>query len=184
MRPASLLRTSFNCRSNSECTRRSRHPQPLPLRRHAERWPGVEDDSGLDGWYERDWGYDSPVLLIDTGSLNAWVTSVNNAGRTSRLNCLSATACVDIAEMLLLTERVKPNSGQARILIGAPYRPQAKLINLLIREQKLDPDVPRGTAHTFQGSEAPGEIFDLVNDEPHWKVAMFILTSARTSDGF
>jgi AAA domain len=69
-------------------------------------WPGVEQDNGrLDGWFERDWGYDSPVLLVDTGSLNAWVTSVNNAGRTSRLNFLSATVCVDLAEMLLKPER-------------------------------------------------------------------------------
>jgi hypothetical protein len=135
---------------------------------------GVEDDGVLDGWYEREWGYDSPVLLVDTGSLNAWVTSVNNAGRTSRLNFLSATACVDIAEMLLLGERIKPDGGYARILIGAPYRPQAKLISLLIREHKLDPEVRAGTAHTFQGSEAPVMIFDLVNDEPHWKVAMFM----------
>ena len=28
---------------------------------------GVEDDRVLDGWYEREWGYDSPVLLVDTG---------------------------------------------------------------------------------------------------------------------
>jgi hypothetical protein len=135
---------------------------------------GVEDDGMLDGWYQREWGYDSPVLLVDTGSLNAWVTSVNNAGRTSRLNFLSATCCVDIAEMLLLEERSEITSGHPRILIGAPYRPQAKLINLLIREHKLDPEVRAGTAHTFQGSEAPVMIFDLVNDEPHWKVAMFM----------
>lgn len=141
---------------------------------------GVEDDHVLDGWYEREWGYDSPVLLVDTGSLNAWVTSVNNAGRTSRLNFLSATACVDIAEMLLLKERPGITSGQPRILIGAPYRPQAKLINLLIREQKLDPEVRAGTTHTFQGSEAPVMIFDFVNDEPHWKVAMF--TPDRSED--
>ena len=135
----------------------------------------------LDGWYEREWGYDSPVLLVDTGSLNAWVTSVNNAGRTSRLNFLSATACVDIAEMLLLEERSEITSGHPRILIAAPYRPQAKLINLLIREHKLELEVRAGTTHTFQGSEAPVMIFDLVNDEPHWKVAMFM---ASLSENF
>ncbi len=45
---------------------------------------------------------------------------------------------------------------------------------MLIREQKLNPEVRAGTTHTFQGSEAPVEIFDFVNDEPHWKVAMFM----------
>lgn len=142
--------------------------------------PGVERDDRLDGWYQRDWGSDSPVLLVDTGSLNAWVTAVNNAGRTSRLNFLSATVCVDLAEMMLRVERPEPDDGHARILIGAPYRPQAKLINLLIRENKLDREVRAGTVHTFQGSEAPVMIFDLVNDEPHWKVAMFM--QSRSED--
>ena len=30
-----------------------------------------------------------------------------------------------------------------------------------------------GTAHNFQGSEADLVILDLVNDTPHWRVAMF-----------
>lgn len=136
---------------------------------------GVENDGDrLEGWFEHEWGQDTPVLLVDTGSLNAWVTSVNNAGRTSRLNFLSATVCVDLAEMLLRPDRPEPTGGHARILIGAPYRPQVKLLTLLLREQQLDHDVRAGTAHTFQGSEAPVMIFDLVNDEPHWKVAMFM----------
>lgn len=133
-----------------------------------------ENDGALEGWYEFDWGFDSPVLLVDTGSLNAWVTSVSNAGRTSRLNFLSATACVDIAEMLLRAERPEPENGHPRVLVGAPYRPQAKLLNLLLRDSGLEREVVAGTAHTFQGSEAPVVIFDLVNDEPHWKVAMFM----------
>ena len=61
-------------------------PQPFPLRRTLRNGAGVEDHRVLDGWYERDWGYDSPVLLVDTGSLNAWVTSVTPgapAGSTS-----------------------------------------------------------------------------------------------------
>jgi hypothetical protein len=143
--------------------------------------PGVELDNGrLGSWYAYDWGHDAPVLLVDTGSLNAWVTSVNNAGRGSRLNFLSATVCVDLAEMLLRPDRPEPPDGHARILLGAPYRPQAKLLNLLLREQGLDRDVRAGTAHTFQGSEAPVMIFDLVNDEPHWKVAMFM--ASRSED--
>ena len=34
-------------------------------------------------------------------------------------------------------------------------------------------DVESGTIHAFQGSEAEVVIFDLVNDEPHWRVALF-----------
>lgn len=138
------------------------------------------DGDGMAEWFEADWGYDSPVLLVDTGSLNAWVTSVNNGRHSSRLNFLSATVCVDLAAMLLRQGRPEQQGGRARVLIGAPYRPHAKLLNLLIRENKLDRDVRAGTAHTFQGSEAPVMIFDLVNDEPHWKVGMFM--ASRNED--
>jgi superfamily I DNA and/or RNA helicase len=37
-------------------------------------------------WYKSDWPNDSPVVLVDTGSLNAWVTSVVKHGSSSRLN--------------------------------------------------------------------------------------------------
>lgn len=136
--------------------------------------PDVLDDAPLDDWYEFAWGHDSPVLLVDTGPLDAWVTSVKYAGRTSRLNFLSAATSVGVAELLLRPNRPAAEGGSARILIGAPYRPQAKLVNLMIRHAGLDAEVRSGTAHTFQGSEAPVMIFDLVNDEPHWKVGMFI----------
>ena len=39
-------------------------------------------------WYNRDWPYDKPVVLVDTGPLNAWVTSVVRGGNSSRLNFL------------------------------------------------------------------------------------------------
>ena len=35
-------------------------------------------------------------------------------------------------------------------------------------------EVSAGIAHNFQGSEADLVILDLVNDTPHWRVAMFI----------
>jgi hypothetical protein len=45
----------------------------------------------------------------------------------------------------------------------------------LAREQGLAGagEVIAGTAHTFQGNEAPVVIFDVVNDEPHRRVGMF-----------
>jgi superfamily I DNA and/or RNA helicase len=90
----------------------------------------VLDDSALDGWYDNGWEHDRPVLLIDTGPMNAWVTSVNSAGRASRLNFLSATVCVDLAERLLVPGRPELALGErARILIASPYRPQTRLTN-------------------------------------------------------
>jgi hypothetical protein len=135
----------------------------------------VDDDSALDGWFRRDWGHDAPVLLVDMAPLNAWVTSVKT-GRAggSRLNFLSATVSVDIAERLLRLDRPElPLGERARVLISAPYRPQARLVNLLIKDAGLEREVLPGTAHTFQGSEAPVVIFDLVLDEPHRQAGLF-----------
>ena len=132
-------------------------------------------DESILKWYSQDWGYDNPVLLIDTGPLNAWVTSVSRGKRSSRLNFLSATICVDLAERILMEDRPGLKAGsEPRILIISPYRPHARLIEILIKEQGLENDVRSGTVHNFQGSEADLVIFDLVNDEPHFRVGMFI----------
>lgn len=61
-----------------------------------------------------------------------------------------------------------------RILITCPYSPHAKLLQLLLREQKLSEEIRAGTVHSFQGSEASVVILDMVNDEPHWRVGMFM----------
>lgn len=127
-------------------------------------------------WYKSDWPHDNPVVLVDTGSLNAWVTSVVKGGNSSRLNFLSATVAVDLAEQLLSPDRCKRAEGDPkRILIVAPYRAHAKLVSVLLRENdQLKDDVISGTAHSFQGSEADVVIFDLVADEPHFRVNLFI----------
>ena len=65
--------------------------------------PSTLDDSELDGWFDRTWGPDAPVVLVDTESLHAWVTGVGGAGRTSRLNFLSATVCADLASACCVT---------------------------------------------------------------------------------
>jgi hypothetical protein len=136
--------------------------------------PEVVDDGPLAGWFQPLGVGQAPVLLVDTSGLNAWVTSVSHGGRTSRLNFLSATVCVDLAEMLLRPDRPSFEPGtRPRVLVCAPYRPQMKVLALLLREQGLAGEVNAGTAHTFQGNEAPVMIFDLVNDEPHWRVGMF-----------
>ena len=134
----------------------------------------ADDDPSMATWLRDEPPFDVPVLLVDTSGLNAWVTSVNHAGRTSRLNFLSATVCADLAEILLKPERGSiAVGGDPRILLEAPYRPHARLLSLLVKEQRLESEVVAGTAHTFQGAEAPVVILDLVNDEPHWRVGMF-----------
>lgn len=136
--------------------------------------PGTDDSAGVPDWYRSDWGHDSPVLLVDMASSNAWVTSVARGEHASRLNFLSATVSVDLAEQLLRPDRDELAPGvPARILIVSPYRPHAKLVELLLRESHLASEVRAGTIHTFQGSEADVVIVDLVNDEPHWRVNLF-----------
>jgi hypothetical protein len=128
----------------------------------------------LDGWFNHVEPFDNPVLLVDTSKLNAWVSSVSLGGRSSRLNFLSASVCADIALMLLRPDRPPFQPGRTpRILLCAPYRPHAKLMSVIAKDQMPVGEVVAGTAHTFQGAEAPVLIFDLVNDEPHWRVGMF-----------
>lgn len=135
---------------------------------------GIENDEELAGWYDTDWGHDAPVLLVDTSDIDAWVTSVKRANGSSRLNFLSATVCVDLASRLLRSDRPAFVLGEPpRVMLACPYRPHARLLSLLAREEFPDGEVVAGTAHTFQGSEASAVVFDLVNDEPHWRVGMF-----------
>ncbi len=128
------------------------------------------------GWCVGDWLNKSPVTLVDTGNLNAWVTSVVKGGRASRLNFLSATVAVDLAEQLLSPDRPKRGEGSPkRIIIVSPYSPQAKLTRILLKENpNVRDDVEAGTVHSFQGSEADAVIFDLVVDEPHFRVNLFM----------
>jgi hypothetical protein len=135
---------------------------------------GLGDAELVDGWFNHSDPFDNPVLLVDTSKLNAWVSSVNHGGRSSRLNFLSASVCADIALMLLRDDREPFQPGKTpRILLCAPYRPHQKLLGLLAKEQAPVGEIVAGTAHTFQGAEAPAMIFDLVNDEPHWRVGLF-----------
>ncbi len=140
-----------------------------------ENDPSTLDESSLDNWYNREWGHDYPVLLVDTGIVDAWVTSVAQGSRSSRLNFLSATICMDIARQLLRDDRPPASQEQEkRILIGCPYKPHNKLLDLLIRDEGLQDEIKAGTAHAFQGAESDVVIFDLVNDKPHWRVGMFM----------
>jgi hypothetical protein len=136
--------------------------------------PSAENDGQLSDWYLCPWEEDRALSVIDTGRAGAWVTSVTRGGTPSRLNFLSASICVDLVETMMRNDRPKIEPGDsARVLIICPYRPHARLLGLLLREQGLEGEVIAGTVHSFQGSEADVVILDLVNDEPHWRVSLF-----------
>ena len=131
-------------------------------------------------WYSHAWRYDRHLLLVDTGNLNAWVTNVRHDLELSRLNFLSAAVCLDIAEQLLREGREPADMGhEPRILIVSPYSAHARLLELMIGEQKLSAEVRAGTVHSFQASEADVVILDLVDGEPGWKTAMFMADHDR-----
>ena len=124
------------------------------------------------------------IHLIDTKSLDAWVTSVpTGKTKSSRLNVFSAVLSVELAFKLLenvfanLVEPVK----NPLVLIVAPYKPHVKRIEQLIydkyRALGYSEDmnlIKTGTIHSFQGKEADIVIFDLVIDEPHYIANLFL----------
>jgi hypothetical protein len=148
-------------------------PNRLVYQEKLRDGPNTHAIDGLARWYDRDWGHDAPVLRIDTERADAWCSTVLGTGRPSRLNFLSATVAVDLAQRLLRHDRPPAAGGEARIIIITPYRPQARLLSLLLRDVNLEGEVIAGTVHSFQGSEAPVVIYDLVVDDPHRKAGMF-----------
>ncbi|MEL1135010.1 AAA domain-containing protein [Desulfitobacterium sp. THU1] len=137
----------------------------------------------FDSWCNDSLLSESPVVLVDTENLNAWVTSVTRGNQSSRLNFLSATLSVNLAERLISNYSLNDNKREktSKILIVSPYRPHTKLIDLLLRDIKIEDQLIRaGTIHSFQGAEADIVIFDLVVDEPHFRVNLFMHTNEIT----
>ena len=145
--------------------------------------PSASETQGLDGWYNHAWGHDAPVLLVDTGESNAWVSSVAAGGRNSRLNFVSAVVSVSLANQMIQEGAPDlPVGEQPRVLLATPYRAQAKLLRLLIADADWTEWWSQETAHAFQGSEAPVVIFDLTIDEPHWRVALCMQKYDKTNE--
>lgn len=141
-----------------------------------EREWRLDDKKIFEEWYNNIDETDSAVVLVDTGSLNAWVTSVSKGNQTSRLNFLSSALSVNIAEQIT-SKYITANNDLpegSKVLIISPYRPHTILTNKLIKDVCIDDYVRAGTVHSFQGAEADVVIFDLVVDEPHFRVNLFM----------
>ena len=124
------------------------------------------------------------IHLIDTQSLDAWVTSVpTGKTKSSRLNAFSAVLSVELAFKLIenvFANLVEPVNNPL-VLIVAPYKPHVKRIEQLVfdkyRAMGYAEDmnlIKAGTIHSFQGKEADIVIFDLVIDEPHYIANLFM----------
>lgn len=146
----------------------------------------------FDGWYNYSFEQslyskkpkEQNVHLIDTSSLNAWVTSVPvSRNKNSRFNTFSAVLSVELAFKLLENKlkTIKEPEEKASVLIVAPYKPHVLRIKQIIKDEYIARGFPGdmnlikvGTIHSFQGKEADIVVFDLVIDEPHYKAGLFI----------
>ena len=154
--------------------------------------PIRDGESEFKRWYNYDFEkelYTSfrkehSIHLIDTQSLDAWVTSVpTGKTKSSRLNAFSAVLSVELAFKLLenvFANLVEPVNNPL-VLIVAPYKPHVKRIEQLVfdkyRAMGYAEDmnlIKAGTIHSFQGKEADIVIFDLVIDEPHYIANLFM----------
>ena len=125
----------------------------------------AEADRDLLEWLSPDSTWTSPVLLLDTSQFGGW----NTARDKSRCNPLSAFLVAQTVRQMLRIGRRKVRDGQPRILAISPYRPHARLLQLLLRDYGLEDDAVSSTVHSFQGSEADVVILDLVVDNPQFR---------------
>jgi|UniRef100_UPI00378344FE hypothetical protein len=134
-------------------------------------------DMPITNWHAGFVGESNRVTIIDMGTANAWNTTADR----SRFNLLSAMASVEMVHHWLASDRPLLAEGLAkRVLVICPYRPQAKLLDVMVREDQLEIEVSANTAHSFQGSEADAVLIDLVVDEPHYSANL--LTPAASAD--
>ena len=113
------------------------------------------------------------VSMVDTTSLGAW-SQRSPGARPSKFNVYSALVAVQLAETLL--EGVEqPEGGQKPVGIITPYRAQANLLGVLLRQKGLEERVMAGTVHSFQGAENDVIIFDYVDETPNWKAGPLLL---------
>jgi ssDNA-binding Zn-finger/Zn-ribbon topoisomerase 1 len=117
----------------------------------------------------------SQVSMVDTTSLGAW-SQRSPGAHPSKFNVYSALVAVELAETLRKGSKVGDGAADDRpIGIITPYRAQANLLTVLLKERRLETSVSAGTIHSFQGLESDAIIFDFVEDEPNWKAGPLLI---------
>ena len=142
----------------------------------------IESETNFKKWYNSKFETDiytsfrkeHSIHLMDTASLNAWVTSVpTGINKSSRLNAFSAVLSVELAFKLLekkFEDLKEPNKEEPFVLIVAPYKPHVKKIEEIIQDKYLS----LGYERDMNLIKAAIVIFDLVIDEPHYKAGIFM----------
>jgi len=95
----------------------------------------------------------SPLVLIETGTMNPWCSRISTGGR---FNLYSALLCCTLAKKIL------PKAPEGKIGIITPYAAQARLINKILKDWGMLDHIRTSTVHRFQGGEESIIIFDTV----------------------
>jgi hypothetical protein len=95
----------------------------------------------------------SPLVLIETSSINPWCSRISTGGR---FNLYQALLCCTLAK------KITSNISDGKIGIITPYAAQARLINKIAKDWGMLDRMRTSTVHRFQGGEEPIIIFDTV----------------------
>jgi hypothetical protein len=95
----------------------------------------------------------SPLVLLETSSINPWCSRLSTG---SRFNLYNALLCCTLAKKII------PIISEGRIGIITPYAAQARLINKIAKDCGILDHLRTSTVHRFQGGEESIIIFDTV----------------------
>lgn len=84
-------------------------------------------------WYNGNTTTPHSIHLVNTESLNTWVTGVQQGSGCSRMNYFTATLDVNMAFKLIENRLEDENIHDPLVLIITPYRPQVDIIQKMIR---------------------------------------------------
>ncbi len=102
---------------------------------------------------------DAPLVLCNTQDAAPTSCATTSGSRT---NYYHALCCLELAKKALHDLPEAKSATTPLVGIITPYRAQAKLIQSMIKEARLQNTVQAGTVHRFQGLEFDVVIFDTV----------------------
>jgi hypothetical protein len=114
---------------------------------------------------------ESPLVLCDTHDASPTATRPPNG--KSRKNYYHALCSIALARQILASAPEMKQRTERSIGIVTPYRPQARLLQSLLKDEGLQNWVQAGTVHRFQGLEFDVVIFDTV-ESPGLPISQFI----------
>ncbi len=113
----------------------------------------LEDHSSTNKNYLNDAFFgDENLVLVDTSAKNPWCSQLSTGGR---FNIYSALLSVSIAKEIY--QETKESVG-----IITPYRPQARLINKILKDFGIQEGIRVNVVHSFQGGQESVIIIDCV----------------------